>query len=144
MKIVKKLTFLAFPLLITGHLSALTSAQVAELIQSPEIAQIIQDKIDAALQTAKSLPTESIADNFAGTKEHFIYGAHSLGLAASRLTRDCACSFSQLGDTMAKHYWIFGGLVTGGVIFYLYVLPHIKIRITYANDDRPEPCVQRR
>ncbi len=144
MNIINKIVLLALPILMSRQLSGFTSAEVAELLKSPEIAQMIQDKVDAALQAAKDLPVESIADNFAGTKEHFIKGAHSLGLAASRLTRDCASSFSQMGDTMAKHYWIFGGLVAGGVIFYRYVLPHIKIRVTYANDDRPEPCVQRR
>lgn len=112
-------------------LNAITAVELAELLKQPEVAEVIGQQIMNLKETA----ADSISDNFLVAKNNYLEGLHSFGLAASRWTRDCSVHFSELGKTLAKHYLIFGGLLTGTILFCVYVLPHVKIKVSYQNDD---------
>jgi len=104
-----------------------------QILKDPKIAQALTE----ALQKIKEVPADTIGGNFAASGQGFIEGFQGLGLGISRLVRECSHNFRDLGVSAAKHYWVLGGALATGALFYMYVLPRIKFRIEFSSDHNP-------
>lgn len=111
-----------------------------QMLKDPKIAQALTE----ALQKIKEVPTDTIGGNFAASGQGFIEGFQGLGLGISRLVRECSGNFRDIGMSAAKHYWMLGGALATGALFYMYVLPRIKFKIEFSSDHNPQVNIRPR
>lgn len=113
-------------------LLAIEPAAFAELLKDAKVQEFVIE-----LSKLKEVQPESIMANFAESGRGIKEGFHGLGLGASRLLLEGSRNFRDIGASLAKHYWVLGGLLAGSVWFYLYVLPKLCIQISYSSDAQP-------
>ncbi len=129
MKLIKIITFVLFPFIVSSSFADL-KPEIAELLKNPETAAQFAEFI-------KQKAPDSIRANFAASGKGFVDGVHGVGLGLSRLVRDCSENFATVGQSLAKHYWILGGVLAGSAFFYWYILPKLNIRVEYKSDAHP-------
>ena len=122
--------------IVTG-LFFFASASGAAPLDIAELTNFIENNPAAAAKFIESLKPETIGSNFSACGQGFYDGACAFGLALSRLVKDVSLNFNQLGQSAATHYWLTGGVMLGGIWFYWYILPKIKIQVEYRSDNRP-------
>ena len=134
------------PLLIT--LLAIMSANSTLAVINPDtIKTLLENKqvqdFVVELNKLKAQSDDSIADNFVNSGKGIASGFHGLGLGLSRMIYNGSRNFQEAGTALANHYWVLGGLIAGSAAFYFYVLPKLRINISYSTDDNNHHPVRR-
>src|SRR5256885_5158742 len=110
----KKIALCALTILPVQQMFAVeTPVSIADLLKDPKVQEFV-----LAISKMKADQMGSISKNFMESGQGIKEGIHSLGLGVSRLVLESSQTFRDLGASLARHYWVLGGMLAGATWFY--------------------------
>lgn len=129
---IKKTTFAIVTLIAAQNAITMeVPATMTELLKDSKVQAFVLEMSKIKAEQAGSI-TRNFIDSGKGIKDGF----HALGLGISRLALYGSQTFRDIGVSLANHYVVLGGLLAGSAWFYMYVLPKIRVSISYSSDHR--------
>lgn len=114
---------------------------IAQQVDSNIIAKALQLNPclkETLVDAVKSMPAESVKENFTQAGKDIIEGSRALGLAFSRFALDFAQNYKQMSTSLSNHYCIFGALIVSAGLFYWYIRPGFFLNFGFNNKNKPE------